>query len=139
MVQKKSAIKLVSLTLALAFVERVYGLKFKDTKSMDIGLKYQALASRQIDVTDAFATDGQLLKYKTVVLEDDKHLYPPYYAAPIVRMDTLKQHPELEIVLNSLGGQISDQEMREVCYEVEVNNKEIADVAKEFLTRKHLI
>ncbi len=117
-----------------------YGLNFKsDPAKMDVALKYQAISQGKMDVTDAFATDGQLITYKLTILEDDKNFFPPYYAAPIVRNDTLEKYPELEAVLNSLAGKISDEEMQMMNYKVESEKKAIRDVARDFLTEKGLI
>lgn len=120
-------------------LERVYGLRFKDTKAMDHALKYTALANRQIDAASIYNTDSQMIKYNVVALEDDKHLYPPYHAAPLVRQDVLAKYHELAEVLNGLGGQITDEEMRQLNYQVDIEGKDLAAVAKEYLQRKGLI
>lgn len=116
-----------------------YGLNFKDHISMETGLKYQAMGEKKMDVTDAFATDGQLITYKLKILEDDRKFFPPYYAAPVIRMDTLEKHPQIEDVLNKLGDKISDQEMQEMNYKTETEKKSVESVAAEFLKQKGLI
>jgi osmoprotectant transport system substrate-binding protein len=119
---------------------KTYGLKFKgEPMKMDIALKYQAIAEGKMDVTDAFATDGQLIRYKLRILEDDRNFFPPYYAAPIVKNETLEKHPELESVLNELAGQISDAEMQQMNYQAESEAKAITDIARDFLVTKGLI
>ncbi len=120
-------------------LQETYGMNFKDTKAMEIGLKYQAIGTKDIDVTDAFATDGRLISYNLVVLEDDKQFFPPYHAAPVVRMDTLEEYPELEGILNSLGNMISDEEMQQMNYLVEEEGMDEAKVARDFLVQKGLI
>lgn len=120
-------------------LENVYGLKFKDTKAMDHALKYTALESKQIDAASIYNTDSQVVKYNVVVLEDDKNLYPPYHGAPVVRQDTLEKYPELRTALNALGGQISDEEMRQLNYLVDGENKDLDEVAREFLKSKGII
>lgn len=117
-----------------------YGLKFKgEPLKMDTSLKYQAMAEGKMDVTDAFATDGQLIRYELRVLEDDRQFFPPYYAAPIIRNQTLEKHPELEEVLNELAGQISDDEMQKMNYQAESEKKPVKEIAREFLAAKGLI
>jgi len=118
---------------------QTYGLKFKDVAKMQVALKYQAIGENKMDVTDAFTTDGQLITYNLKVLEDDKNFFPPYHAAPVVRMDTLEQAPEIEDVLNMLGGQINDEEMQRMNYEAEAEGKDIEKVVKDFLKNKGLI
>lgn len=117
----------------------VYGLNFKDRISMETALKYQAMGEKQMDVTDAFATDGQLITYNLTILEDDQNFFPPYYAAPVIRMDTLENHPSLEDVLNDLGDTISDEEMQQMNYQAEAEKKPIETVAREFLEQRGLI
>jgi osmoprotectant transport system substrate-binding protein len=118
----------------------VYGLTFKgDPQKMNVSLKYQAMGNGDIDVTDAFSTDGQILQYKLKILEDDQNFFPPYYAAPIIRNETLEKHPELEEVLNALSGLIDDDAMTQLNYQIDVENKDVAAVAKDFLEGKGLI
>lgn len=117
-----------------------YDLKFKgDPKKMDISLKYQAIGDADIDVTNVFATDGPIKKYNIKVLEDDKLFFPPYYASPIVRMETLEEHPELEEILNLLAGQIDDSTMTELNYRIDVEGEDFEVVASDFLQSKGLI
>ena len=117
-----------------------YGMKFKEEpKKMNVSLKYQAIGSGDMDVTDAFATDGPIMKYNLKVLKDDKGFFPPYYAAPIVRNETLKNHPELEEVLNMLAGHIDDAKMTELNYKIDVEGQDVEAVAKEFLQKEDLL
>ena len=71
---------------------------------MDIGLKYEAMKSGKIDVINIFTTDGQLSHANLTTLKDDKHFFPSYYCATIVREETLKEHPELEAIFNRDSG-----------------------------------
>lgn len=114
-------------------LNRAYNLKFREIKPVDGGLRYTALMNDESDVIDAFTTDGLLDKFGLVVLEDDKSFFPPYYAAPLVRIDTLEEHPELKEVLNLLAGNITDAKMRKLNYEVDVNGRDPKVVANEFL------
>ena len=110
-----------------------YGLRFKETMDMDIGLKYQALAQGEIDVMVIFTTDGQLAAADAVVLEDDKQFYPSYLCGNVVRRAVLEEHPELETVLEKLAGTISDSDMAQMNYAVESEGREPRDVAADFL------
>lgn len=110
-----------------------YGLRFRETMDMDIGLKYQALAQGEIDVMVIFTTDGQLAAADAVVLEDDKQFYPSYLCGNVVRRAVLEEHPELETVLEKLAGTISDSDMAQMNYAVETEGREPRDVAADFL------
>jgi osmoprotectant transport system permease protein len=106
---------------------------------MDPGLMYRAVADGAVDVIDGFATDGRIPAYNLMILEDDKGFFPPYYAAPLIREETLKKYPELEGILNRLGGEISDETMQRLNYEVDEKGHKAYDVAREFLVSQKLI
>lgn len=116
-----------------------YGLKFKDVKDIDIGLKYEALKKGDIDVSNGFTTDAQLSNDNVRVLEDDKHLQVNYFCSNVVRNDTLKSHPGLEEAIMKLDNSITDKEMASLNYKVEVEDKEDVQVAKDYLTEKGII
>lgn len=116
-----------------------YGLDFKDVRDIDIGLKYEAMEQGDIDVTNGFTTDAQLSRDDVVVLEDDKHLQVNYFCSTVVRKDALEQYPGLEETLMKMDGILTDQEMAALNYQVEVEGKDEADVAEEFLKEKGLI
>lgn len=115
-----------------------YGFRFKRTADMDIGLKYQAVNQGKIDAMVVFTTDGQLSVSAIKVLRDDKAFYPSYLCGNVVRLDTLEQHPELQDILQSLGGVLSDEDMAELNYEVEGEGREPEAVAHDFLVRRGL-
>ena len=116
-----------------------YGLNFKETMDLDIGLKYQALEQEQIDVMVVFTTDGQLSAADMEVLEDDRQFYPSYLCGNVVRSEVLEAHPELNGVFEKVTGLISDSDMAQMNYEVETENREPEDVAEEFLASHGLI
>ncbi len=117
----------------------LYQMQFKDVKAMDHGLKYKAIAEGSIQAIDAYTTDGQLAKQDLVILEDDKHFFPPYFAAPLVRSETLKAHPEIKEVLNKLAGKLDDKKMAEMNAQVDVDKKQAKDVAEAWLKENGLI
>jgi len=121
-------------------LSRRYGFKFpSEPMQMDPGLMYKAVDDGAVDVIDGFATDGRIPAYDLVVLKDDKSFFPPYYAAPLVRGETLQKHPELAGILNMLSGRISDEIMQKLNLEVDERGDKAADVAREFLVSEGLI
>ena len=116
-----------------------YGLDFKQTMDLDIGLKYQALEQGQIDVMVIFTTDGQLRVYDAVVLEDDKSFYPSYLCGNVIRTEVLEEHPELNSVFEKVTGILTDTDMARLNYAVETEGEEPRTVAKEFLAEKGLV
>ena len=121
-------------------LKEAYGFSFPSKpRQMDPGLMYRAIADEAVDVIDGFATDGRIPAFELVILKDDKGFFPPYYAAPLIRHDTLEAHPELERVLNQLAGALSDQTMQALNYQVDEKGKKAAEVAREFLVSKDLL
>lgn len=120
-------------------LKEVYGFNFKNEVEMDIGLKYDAIKSKKVNVINAFSTDGLLLEYNLKVLEDDKFFFPSYQGATLVRNETLEKYPELEGILQKLEGAVSDEEMIFLNYQVDKENKDPKEVALNFLKEKGLI
>lgn len=106
---------------------------------MEPKLRYSAIASGDIQLMDAYSTDSELQRYKLKVLKDDKGLFPPYQGAPLMRDETLKQYPEVAEALERLSGQITDDEMRAMNYQVDVEGKPASEVATAFLQQKGLL
>ncbi len=120
-------------------LSKAYNMKFKEVKSMDGSLRYQALTSKKAQVIDAFSTDGLLEKFKLRVLKDDKNYFPPYYAVPIVNKDILEKYPEVEEILNKLGGKINEETMIKLNYKVDELGQSPETVAHDFLVEQNLI
>jgi osmoprotectant transport system substrate-binding protein len=114
-----------------------YGFKFAEApRVMDLGLLYRALQNNQVDIVAGSNTDGLIAALDLVVLEDDKHYFPPYDAVPIVRRATLERHPEVAAALQKLSGRITADDMRRMNYAVDGEKKDAAAVVKDFLARK---
>jgi len=118
---------------------RTYGLRFKESpRILDLGLLYRSLLEKQVDFVAGNSTDGLLSARDLVILEDDKHYFPPYDAVPIVRNETLARHPEVRAAIAELAGKISDEEMRKMNYAVDGQRRDATEVAREFLHSKGL-
>ena len=120
-------------------LQKVYNVDFKKKIDMDIGLKYQAMKDKKIDVMVIFTTDGQLAISDVVVLEDDKKMYPSYRAGTVVRSEILSEYPELKPVLEKLNNILDDKTMADLNYQVESKGKKPEDVAREYLQEKGLL
>jgi osmoprotectant transport system permease protein len=99
---------------------------------------YKAAQEKELDVISGYSTDGRLKAYNLIVLDDDKKIFPPYYAAPVVREDALRKFPELEKTLNMLAGTITDSIMTELNYKTDYLHQTPERVAKDFLVTKKL-
>jgi len=116
----------------LAGFQAVYRLPLNGPPmTMDLGLLYQALENRQIDLAAANSTDGQLASGKFRVLEDDRHFFPSYEAAFVVRSAVLTG--QRRRVMEELSGKLTADRMRKLNFEVTVKHRPIEDVAREFL------
>lgn len=122
-----------------AGLARTYKLQFaSQPRILDLGLLYRALLDKQLDLVAGNSTDGLLAARDLVILEDDKHYFPPYEAAPIVRQDTLDRHPEVRAAITELAGKILDSEMQKMNYAVDGEHRDASEVAREFLHSKGL-
>ncbi len=116
-----------------------YGLRFsREPVTIDLGLVYRALRQGVIDVGVGNSTDGLISALQLTILEDDRHYFPPYDAAAIVRRDTLAQHPGLREALDELGGLFSEEEMQSVNYQIDGEHMAIPEVARRLRAAKGL-
>lgn len=120
-------------------IQKRYGIAFTTLATMEPKLRYQAIQSGDINLLDAYSTDSEIRQYKLRVLEDDQALFPPYQGAPLLRKETLIDYPEIGEALNHLADHITDDEMREMNYQVNVEGKLAAEVAKEYLIKIGLL
>lgn len=115
---------------------RTYGLKMSGTpKTMDLGLLYQALSKHQVDMVAGNSTDGLLSVLPVKVLADDRHYFPPYECALVVREAAEAQFPGLRASLSELSGKISSAEMRRMNYELDGLHKPAREIARDFLIK----
>jgi osmoprotectant transport system permease protein len=115
-----------------------YGLNIHTIVISD-AVMYKAAFEKELDVISGYSTDGRLKAYDLVVLDDDKKIFPPYYAAPIVREDALQRFPQLEPTLNLLAGKINDSVMTDLNYRTDYLHQSPERVAKDFLMAHHLL
>src|SRR5205823_6041079 len=117
-----------------AGLAKTYNLHFAAApRIMDLGLLYRALEAKEVDIIAASATDGLISALDLVVLEDDRHYFPPYEAVPIVRPETLSKFPAVRAGIAGLAGKISEQDMRELNYRVDGKHEDVKAVVGEFL------
>lgn len=118
-------------------LRKVYGLKIHTIVISD-AVMYKAAYQKELDVISGYSTDGRLKAFNLVVLKDDKSIFPPYFAAPIVRNDALKKFPDLEKTLNLLAGRINDSVMTALNYRTDYLHQSPERVAKDFLIEQRL-
>jgi glycine betaine/choline ABC-type transport system substrate-binding protein len=117
----------------------IYGLRFgAPPRIMDLGLLTRSLKDRQVDLIAGNMTDGLIPALDLFVLDDDKHYFPPYEAVPVIRQQTLVEHPEVKQALVELAGIISDADMRQLNFEVDGKKRDVKEVVAQFLRSKRL-
>lgn len=119
-------------------LKNLYNLQL-NVKTMEPALRYEAIKSGNVQIIEAYSTDSKVVTYKLKILEDDKELFPPYQAAPLLSKETLEKYPELEQVLGVLAGKISTEEMTRMNYAVDVEGKSAEQVAREYLEQEGLL
>ena len=148
-----SALSKLSYKLRLAslpeFEEREDGLKglrkkyggfnFKTDQMYDNGIKYRVILSNQADATVGFTTDGELTNKNLVILKDDKKFWPSYHVAPVVRSEILMRYPKIANILNKISSRLTDNNLRELNSEVDIQKKEYKAIAQDFLSKERLI
>jgi len=120
-------------------IQNRYGITLSNITTMEPKLRYQAIETGNIDLLDAYSTDSEIRQYNLQVLADDQQLFPPYQGAPLLRKETVDKYPEIETALNKLANRITDDEMREMNYQVNVEGKNVEDVAREYLIQAGLL
>jgi len=120
-------------------MQEQYNLDIATVRSMEPGIRQTALAEGDVDIIDAYETDSYVVELDLQTLDDPKNLFPPYQGAPLMREETLEQYPELEEILNQLAGKVTNDEMREMNYQVDYEDASPAAVAKEYLIEQNLL
>lgn len=119
-------------------IKKTYGLDFP-VKSMEPALRYQAINKNKINIVDAYSTDSELRQYHLSILRDNKHMFPTYQGAPLMTASFAKKHPQIARSLNKLANRITEREMQEMNYEVNVKDKAPATVAHHYLVQHGLL
>ncbi|AVQ99154.1 glycine/betaine ABC transporter permease [Oceanobacillus iheyensis] len=120
-------------------MQDVYNLDISNIRTMEPGIRQDALANGEVDIIDAYATDSYMVELNLVTLDDPENLFPPYQGAPLLRNETMEEYPELKDILNQLGGKITDEQMRQMNYEVDYEDRSPKEVAEEFLQDEGLL
>jgi len=120
-------------------LQKKYGFEFtsKNVTRMDSGLLYNALDDEQVDVSVGFATDGRIKGFDLIALEDDQAFFPAYNAAPVMREEVVTE--EVSELLNKLAAKLDTEVMMLLNYDVDVEHKDIAEVAREWLVQEGLV
>lgn len=120
-------------------LQEKYGFGLGNVLTFDGAPRFTAMSNKEVDIIDANGTDGLIKKYSLKVLKDDQNYFPPYYAIPVIRAETIKEYPEIEPVLEELGEHLTDEIMTDLNYQVDELQRTPEEVAKEFLQNEGLL
>ncbi len=123
----------------LKLLEEEYGLIFDEIHEMTVGLTHEALKMGDVDVAVGFTTDGKIKELELVKLKDDQKIFPASNPAPLVRENVLEQYPQIEAIMAEISSRLDNQTMIELNYQVDLEENEPVDVAKEWLLAEELI
>jgi osmoprotectant transport system substrate-binding protein/osmoprotectant transport system permease protein len=114
-------------------LQSAYGITFRSVRALLPAVKYQALAAGEVDVIDGYSTDGFILRYDLVVLEDDKEFFPPYEAAALVSAGFVADVPAGVAALTELSGLLTELDMRRLNRRLEVDGEPVSKIAADEL------
>jgi osmoprotectant transport system substrate-binding protein len=119
----------------------LYDLSLPDGQVMavDSGLLPQAVKESRVDAAVGMASDPRIKEAHLIVLEDDKHAFPPYHASPVVLGETLKKYPELQTLIEPIRIRITQENMLDLMYQVDILHKDVTKTAYEFLVGQRII
>lgn len=113
-------------------LQKTYGLQLRP-RLIDQNLMYEAIHEGQVDIISGYSTDGRIKAFDLLVLDDNRHAFPPYAAAPVVRQTTLNRYPELGSTLNKLAGKLTDSVMTALNYQADYQKQSPEAIAANFL------
>ncbi|PUZ29910.1 osmoprotectant transport system permease protein [Chitinophaga costaii] len=119
-------------------LQEVYHLNIRTVVINDM-IMYKAAYDKKVDVISGSTTDGRVQAYHLTILQDNRHIFPPYFAAPIALQETLDKYPDLTPALNKLSGIINDSIMGALNYRVDYLKESPETVARDFLAAQHLL
>ncbi|GAB4051591.1 ABC transporter permease/substrate-binding protein [Spirosoma litoris] len=113
-------------------LQKTYGLQLRP-RLIDQNLMYEAIHQGQVDIISGYSTDGRIKAFNLLVLDDNRHAFPPYAAAPVIRQATLNRYPELDPTLNKLAGKLTDSVMTALNYQADYQKQSPEVIATNFL------
>ncbi|MVM41014.1 ABC transporter permease subunit [Spirosoma sp. HMF3257] len=118
-------------------LQKTYGLQVRP-RLIDQNLMYEAIHQGQVDIISGYSTDGRIKAFDLLVLADNRHAFPPYGAAPVVRQATLNRYPDFGPTLDKLAGKLTDSVMTALNYQADYKKEAPEAIAREFLKQAGL-
>lgn len=114
-------------------LQEIYGLDFKDFKTLDAAgpLTVTALKDGDVDVTQLFSTQPSIEQNNFVALEDPKHIHIAQNVVPLASKD--KVTPTVEKTLNEVSAKLTTEGLSTLVKRVDVDKENPRDVAADWL------
>jgi osmoprotectant transport system substrate-binding protein len=120
-------------------VQKTYGFPATNVKTFGTGTIYSSIANGTCQFGEIFTTDGRIAGLHLKVLDDDKKFFPQYNASVTMRKDYLEQHPQLRGVLEPVGKALDNQQMIDLCKQVDIDGRDPGAVAHDWMVQKGFI
>ncbi|UQS21853.1 glycine betaine ABC transporter substrate-binding protein [Amycolatopsis thermalba] len=120
-------------------VQKTYGFPTTEVKTFGTGTIYSAVASGTCNFGEIFTTDGRIAGLNLRVLTDDKRFFPQYNAAVTMKKEFLDAHPAVRGVLEPVAKALDNQQMIELCKQVDVDGRDAGEVARDWMISKGFI
>ncbi|NIH77567.1 glycine betaine ABC transporter substrate-binding protein [Amycolatopsis viridis] len=120
-------------------VQRTYGFPATNVKTFGTGAIYAAVASGTCNFGEIFTTDGRIAGLNLRVLADDKRFFPQYNAAVTMKEEFLAAHPAVREVLEPVAKALDNQQMIELCKQVDVDGRDPGEVARDWMVSKGFV
>ncbi|MFC4467015.1 ABC transporter substrate-binding protein [Streptomyces xiangluensis] len=119
-------------------LEEVYGVEFKEFKSLDSSgpLVKGALKKGDVDVANLFTTDTDIQENQWVVLTDPKNLIPGQHVVPLIA--DRRADSTVRKALAELGNVLTTADLTELNRQVDKDKKDPEDVANAYAEKKGL-
>ncbi|GAA2479478.1 glycine betaine ABC transporter substrate-binding protein [Streptomyces gobitricini] len=123
-------------------MERAYGMDIPAAgiRKMDAGIIYTQVAeSGSCLLGEVYTTDGRIKAMDLDTMEDDRHFFPHYNAAPALHSATYAKYPVIADLLGPLSARLNTAVARELNARVDVDGEDPHQVAKEWLVEEGFI
>lgn len=116
-------------------LEKSYGVVFQEFRPLKGQALVQALKNGQVDVANIFSTDPAIVVNGFVTLTDTKKLFGSQNVVPLVVRD---RADELRPALDAVSAALTTEKLTELLKQVDVEKKDPAAVAADFLKAENL-
>ncbi|MFD7336571.1 glycine betaine ABC transporter substrate-binding protein [Streptomyces violascens] len=123
-------------------MQKAYGMAIPAShiQKMDAGIIYtQVSKSSSCLLGEVFTTDGRIKAMNLATLQDDKHFFPNYNAAPELHSRTYEKYPAIAGLLDPLSARLTTQVARDLNAKVDVEGRDPHDVALDWLVSQGFI